>query len=90
MALSTNEIKFIEQEVYIARKARELMFLIMDLKADYYNLYSAKLTNGNIVERFPDLTLAKVQSGISTLEGLLTYLGDDASGQATNLIKMKG
>lgn len=41
-------------------------------------------------QTFEHLDIDKVVSGITAFEAVLAALGDDVSGQATNLIKLRG
>lgn len=48
------------------------------------------LTDEDVAAVFPHLTKSEVSNGINALSAVLTALGDNTSGQATNLIKLKG
>lgn len=48
------------------------------------------LTDVDVTAIFPHLDKSEVANGINALTAVVTALGDDSSGQATNLAKLKG
>lgn len=49
-----------------------------------------QLNDGDIQAIFSWLDKSKVSNGVNATTAILTALGDDVSGQAVNLIKLKG
>lgn len=48
------------------------------------------LTDEDVIEIFPHLTKSEVANAINAINAVLAALGDNASGQSVNLIKLKG
>jgi hypothetical protein len=56
----------------------------------YVNDFAAALESAPISVVFPHLDAAKIAAAVTALVTTLDALGDDASGQAVNLIKLRG
>lgn len=57
-----------------------------------WNLNDAfnQLSDADVTAIFPHLVKGEVVEGINALTAVVTALGDDSSGQAVNLLKLKG
>lgn len=91
MALSVQNQNLITDEISIAADMRALQHRMVDLVARW-NLNDAftQLNDADIAALFPWLTKSEVSNGIAAFTAVTSALGDDVSGQATNLIKLKG
>lgn len=92
MALSSQNHNFIQECVDQAANVLSLRDELEDVVARWnLNGVSSALTDEDIAAdaSFSHLTKAEVTSCITAFQAVLTALGDNTSGQATNLIKMK-
>jgi len=97
MALTTQESNFVSR---IQSKAEILLDLRDDLQREValYNAegFGASITTEDLTAAvgdrpapFSNLTAGKIADCITAFSGVLTALGNDASGQSVNLIKMR-
>lgn len=56
----------------------------------YLNDFAAALASAPIDAVFPHLDADKIAAAVTALVAVLDALGDDAGGQAVNLIKLRG
>lgn len=49
-----------------------------------------QIDDAEVAERFPHLDKGKITEAINAIQAVRTALGDNVSGQVTNLIKLKG
>lgn len=92
MSLSNQNHNFIQECVDQSASILSLRDQLEDIVARWsLNLVSAELTDEDILAdpAFAHLTKAEITSCITAFQAVLTALGDNTSGQATNLIKMK-
>lgn len=96
----TTEQGFTDQEQNFVTDTMNLSQIILNDRTALENLI-ARYNNNQFGSSLSDaklagltstahLTLAKIQNAVTAFNALLTALGDDVSGEATNLIKMKG
>lgn len=93
MALTTQQTNFISELMAWSEAQLRLRDVGRNLVARWdLNGVLGKLDNEMIqaVSTFAHLDAQKVVDGVTALQAVNTALGDDVSGQATNLIKMKG
>ena len=93
MALSVQNQNFIaeimqEAESLLSTKSSLERFIARWNLNDMFNT----LSDADIAEvgAFSHLTKSEVSNCISAFEAILTALGDNVTGQSTNLVKMKG
>lgn len=93
MALSNQESNFISRMQQLAEETLDLRHRIQE----EYALYNAEgfgesITDVDLqeVSAFKHITQSKMWNAITALTTVTTALGDDVSGQAVNLIKLKG
>lgn len=93
MPLTTQESNFISRLQALSLEVLDIRHRIQQ----EYALYNAEgfgvaITDADLqeVDAFKHLTQSKMWNTITALNAVTTALGDDVSGQAVNLIKMKG
>ena len=93
MALTNQESNFISRITTIAAQTLELREQMKEEIA-LYNAegFGESISDADLqsVAAFQHLTQSKMWNVITAFNAVLTALGDDVSGQAVNLIKMKG
>lgn len=93
MALTSQQQNFISEMLSWAETELRQRDIARNLAARWnLNGLLAKLDDESVqsVAAFEHLDAQKVIDGVSTLQIVVTTLGDDVSGQATNLIKLRG
>jgi hypothetical protein len=91
VALSSQTANFISELTQLAEelldKQRQIDILISRWNQnDVFN----RIEDADIAAVFPHLTRAEVANAVTAITGVTTALGDLISGQAVNLVKMKG
>lgn len=93
MALTAQESNFITRLQALSTEVLDIRHRI----EEEYALYNAEgfgvaITDADLQEvaAFQHITQSKMWNTITALTAVTTALGDDVSGQAVNLIKMKG
>jgi hypothetical protein len=91
---------FTDQESNFVSRSQNLASQILDLRDELQRevaLYNAEgfgesITDADLAANatFSHLTQSKLWNCITAFNSVLTALGDDANGQAINLIKMRG
>jgi hypothetical protein len=82
-----NFIAEMQTEAAVQLASRDRM---RNLVARYtQNDFASTMIEAEIASNVPGLTKAEIEGGITAFNAVLTALGDDVSGQATNLIKLK-
>lgn len=93
MALTQQQSNFISRIQQLAAETLEIRHQMQEEIA-LYNAegFGADITDVELaaIPAFAHLTQSKMWNCITAFETSLTALGDDVSGQAVNLIKMKG
>lgn len=92
MPLSNQNNNFIQECIDKSENILNLRDDLSEMVARWnLNSISATLTDEDIagVPAYSHLTKAEVVACITAFQAILTALGDNTSGQATNLIKMK-
>lgn len=93
MALTTQEQQFVNDLVYWAgvelqqRTAAEQLAARWNLNDFFNGIQDADL---QAVPSLGYLTNSKLANGINVVNAIVTLLGDNVSGQAVNLIELKG
>lgn len=91
MALTTQEDKFIQDLTAKALEVRNMQLSFDTLVARWnLNDFFNQLDDADIAVNYPHLDKSKLANCINALLAVDTALGDDVSGQTTNLIKMQG
>jgi hypothetical protein len=91
MALSDQNQNLIQEmmnwaEIELAQRDKARNLLARWNQNDVFNT----LTDNDVTDKFPHLDKSEVAEGINAITAVTTALGDDVSGQAVNLIKLKG
>ena len=91
MALSAQNSNLISEmmnwaEIELAQRDKARNILARWNQNDVFNT----LTDVDVTAVFPHLDKSEVAEGINAITAVNTALGDDVSGQAVNLIKLKG
>lgn len=92
MSLSTQNHNFISECANTAGSVLTLRDTLEDIVARWnLNSVSSSLNDADIAAstQFSHLTKDEVVACITAFQAILTALGDNTSGQATNLIKMR-
>lgn len=93
MALTTQESNFISRLQSLSAEILDVRHRIQEEVA-LYNAegFGVAITDADLQEvtAFQHITQSKMWNTITALTAVTTALGDDVSGQAVNLIKMKG
>ena len=93
MALSAQQQNFLSELQQDAENVLATRNTLREIIARWnLNEFATIFKTGDIKENatFQHLDLDKVTNAITAFQQVLDALGDDASGQATNLIKLKG
>lgn len=90
MALTTQQTNFIlemqtEAAVQLASRDRQRNLVARYTQNDFANT----MLDADVIAGTNGLTKQEIVDGITAFNAVLTALGDDVSGQATNLIKLK-
>lgn len=91
MALSTQNSNFVSELMAWADTELQQRDKARNLLARWNNndVFNA-LTDADVTAAFSHLVKGEVVEGINAVTAIVTALGDDTSGQAVNLIKLKG
>ena len=93
MALTQQESNFVSRLQQLAEETLALRHKIQEEIALYNaEAFGTTITDPDLQEvaAFKHITQAEMVSTITALSAIITALGDDTSGQAINLIKLKG
>ena len=93
MALTQQESNFISRLQQLAEETLALRHKIQEEIALYNaEVFGTTITDSDLQEvpSFKHITQAEMVNTITALSAIITALGDDSSGQAINLIKLKG
>ena len=93
MSLTQQESNFVSRIQQLADKALTLRHEIQEEIALYNaEAFGTTITDSDLqeVSAFKHITQAEMVNTITALSAIITSLGDDSSGQAINLIKLKG
>lgn len=89
--LTAQQHNFIAALIAKSKETRNMQLSYHDLIAEWnLNDMFNQLDDAAVIAAFPHLDKSKVGNAINALTAILDALGDDSSGQATNLIKMQG
>lgn len=89
MALTNQDSNFLSEMIALAKAQLELQNREQDIVARWNNndLFNT-LVSEDVEAAYPGITKAEVIAGINAFNTILTALGDDTSGQASNLFKL--
>lgn len=89
MALTNQDSNWIADEITLARETLALRDKWRNVVARWNNndLFNQLLTE-DIEEAFPGIDKAEVTAGINAFNAVINALGDDTTGQASNLYKL--
>ena len=93
MALTSQEQNWTSRTLDLAERALVLREDILLHRAEYdQNSISSAVTDGELLanDSFAHLTNAKLVSAVGALDTITTALGDYSTGQAVNLLKLRG
>lgn len=90
MALTTQDSNWLSDEILAAKLVLDARAFARDVVARWNNndLFN-QLDTVDIEAAFPGIDKAEVTAGINALNTFLTAMGDDTSGQASNLYKLR-
>lgn len=89
MALNTQDSNFLSDMIQLAKDQLAVQNREQDLVARYNNndMFNT-LVSADIEAAYPGITKDEVVAGITAFNAVLTALGDDTSGQASNLFRL--
>jgi hypothetical protein len=89
MALTIQDSNFLSEMIQLANDQLEIQNREQDIVARWNNndLFNT-LVSADIEAAYPGITKDEVVAGITAFNAVLTALGDDTSGQASNLFKL--
>jgi hypothetical protein len=89
MALTNQDSNFLSELIALANDQLEIQNREQDIVARWNNndLFNT-LVSADIEAAYPGITKDEVVAGITAFNAVLTALGDDTSGQASNLFKL--
>jgi len=89
MAWTNQGSNFIAEQIAVAKELLALRDKMRNLVARYNNNDMAnQLVSADIEAAYSGLDKAEIVAGITAFNAVLTALGDDTSGQASNLFKL--
>lgn len=92
MALTVQQQNFASDLMTLAASERAVQLQAKDIVARYNNNGFSTIATVDLAAYAPTahLTQLKVQNCVGAINAIATALGDDVTGQAVNLIEMKG
>lgn len=91
--MNPQEMNFVSELMQAGEDILNLRTRLQLLRSRYtLNAFDSSITDQELAETptFAHLTQAELVSGVSAIDAVLNALGDNISGQATNLIRLKG
>jgi len=91
MALTPQQQNFVSELMNLGEVVLQQRATAQNLVSRWnLNSLSGSMSDGDVALIFPHLTTTEIASAVTALQEVLVALGDDVTGQATNLIKLKG
>lgn len=89
MAYTTQDSNWIAEEIAAAKELLELRDKIRNIVARWNNndMFN-QLQTADVEAAFPGINKAEVTAAINAFNAVITALGDDTTGQASNLFKL--